>query len=272
MNKKIRIGYGTWMNLSTEDLTSCLAVIEKAGYDYIDTAYIYKNEAQIGRALATLAKKGKPVNLPIQSKVWVTQFGDVKGALVKALKKLKKEKLWSYLIHRPHLDMNVNINAWKQLIKCQQLGLVENIGVSNFDKDMVDLLIARTGVKPWCNQIELSVNNFREDRIVYNHNNDIFVQAWSPLGKIKENLKNPLLIKLAKKYKTDVAGILIAFLSSQNISLIVKTIKPERAVSNAKAIKIKLTKTDIESLKVLNKYSNKASETYYDPALEPDLE
>lgn len=267
-NQKMRLGFGTWMNVSSTSLEQCIAAASEVGYNYIDTAHIYGNESQIGKALSKLKKTKKPVDLPIQSKVWVSQFDDVKKALSSSLKKLNQTKIWSYLLHRPHLDMNKTIQAWKQLIKCKELGMVENIGVSNFDKDMIKLLIAKTGVKPWCNQIELSVNNFREDRLVFNNQEKIAIQAWSPLGVIEKNLKNPILVKLAKKYKTDVPGILIAFLNSQNIPLIVKSSQPERVISNANGMKIKLTKTEIATLRSLNTYENKAPETYYDRALE----
>lgn len=254
------LGYGTWMNLTQDSLDNCFKVLKKNGYDFIDTAYVYQNEQMVGKALKKLDSNSL---IPVQSKVWVTQFKDVKKALTIALKKLGLKKIWSYLLHRPHFDMNLNINAWKQLIKCQQLGLVENIGVSNYDKDMIEILKRSTGVKPAINQIELSANNFREDRVFYNLKEKIEIQAWSPMGDLNSNLKNPTLLKIAKKHKVDVPSILISYISCQNISLIVKSQSPERTINNAKALKVKLTKEEINQIKELNTYKNKASETFY---------
>lgn len=254
------LGYGTWMNLTQNSLDDCFKVLKKNGYDFIDTAYVYQNEQMVGKALKKLDNNSL---IPVQSKVWVTQFKDVKKALTTSLKKLGLTKIWSYLLHRPHFDMNLNISAWKQLIKCQQLGLVENIGVSNYDKDMIEILKRSTGVKPAINQIELSVNNFREDRVFYNLKEKIEIQAWSPMGDLSANLKNPILLKIAKKHKVDVPSILISYISSQNISLIVKSQSPERTINNAKALKVKLTKEDISQIKEINTYKNKASETFY---------
>lgn len=254
------LGYGTWMNLTQDSLDNCFKVLKKNGYDFIDTAYVYQNEQMVGKALKKLDSNSL---IPVQSKVWVTQFKDVKNALTIALKKLGLKKIWSYLLHRPHFDMNLNINAWKQLIKCQQLGLVENIGVSNYDKDMIEILKRSTGVKPAINQIELSANNFREDRVFYNLKEKIEIQAWSPMGDLNSNLKNPTLLKIAKKHKVDVPSILISYISCQNISLIVKSQSPERTINNAKALKVKLTKEEINQIKELNTYKNKASETFY---------
>lgn len=258
-NKKM-LGYGTWMNLTQESLDDCFKILKKSGYDFIDTAYVYENEQMVGKSLKKLSSDSL---IPVQSKVWVTQLKDVKKALITSLKKLGLSKIWSYLLHRPHFDMNINISAWKQLIKCQQLGLVETIGVSNYDKDMIEILARTTGVKPAINQIELSVNNFREDRVFYNLKEKIEIQAWSPMGDLKSNLKNSLLLKIAQKYKVDIPTILISYISSQNISLIVKSQSPERTINNAKALKIKLTKEEISQIKELNTYKNKASETFY---------
>ena len=82
------------------------------------------------------------------------------------------------------------------------------------------------------------------------------------MGDLEANLENKTLQSLAKKYKTDVASILIAYLASQKLSVVVKTSNPERVLANKKAMSIKLTKDEIAKLRKLNTYKIKFSETY----------
>lgn len=257
-----RIGYGTYQVLKVEDLKNCIRNAIKAKYDFIDTAYIYKNEAAIGKALTALKKEGYENAIKIQTKIWPKDFKNVKKAILAACEKLNVKKLDMVLLHRRHFDVNLEIKAWKDLIACKNEGLVDEIGVSNFDRDIIEILRQKTGVYPSMNQIELSVNNFREDRVVYNESHNIEVQAWSPMGDLEANLENKTLQSLAKKYKTDVASILIAYLASQKLSVVVKTSNPERVLANKKAMSIKLTKDEIAKLRKLNTYKIKFSETY----------
>lgn len=256
------IGYGTFQIKDKKILKECIKTAVKSGYHYIDTAYIYKNEKAIGDAIKSLRREGFDKPIIIQTKVWPTQYKNVRKAIKESCLKLGVEKLDMCLLHRPDFDLNLSISAWKQLIKCQQEGLVDMIGVSNFDKDMLEIMYAKTGVYPTMNQIELSVNNYREDRVVYNKEKGIEIQAWSPMGDIESNLENPILIRMAKKYKTDVSSILISYVTSQGHSIIIKTQSPERVIKNKKALKIKLKKEDIQTLKKLNTYKNKFSESF----------
>ncbi|WP_027119395.1 aldo/keto reductase family protein [[Mycoplasma] testudinis] len=254
MNKKFLFGYGTWEILNLKDFLRCLPVVQKSGYSYIDTAAYYSNEDLIGEAILKLQGQGINIDLPIQSKIWSSDYHNVRKTLELALRNLKTTQLWSYLLHVPHVDDSVNVSAWRQLIECQRLGLVQNIGVSNFTEDNVKLLINRTGVKPWVNQIEISANYFRPKLIKFNHELGIQVQAWSPLGDLEKNLQNPILKQIAMKYRTDIPSILISFLTSQNIPVIVKSVNTLRIMNNIKAKNIRLT---LEDLKLINHINQK---------------
>ncbi|MDE5553501.1 MAG: aldo/keto reductase [Malacoplasma sp.] len=256
------IGYGTFQVKDKKILKECIKAAVNNGYDYIDTAYIYGNEKAIGDAIKLLRKEGFDKKIVIQTKVWPTQFSNVKKAIKESCNKLGVEKLDMCLLHRPHFDLNLSISAWKQMIKCKEQGLVDKIGLSNFDKDMVEIIYLKTKTYPEMHQIELSVNSYREDRVAYNNEKNIEIQAWSPMGDLENNLENPLLKKMSKKYDTDVASILISFVASQGNGVIIKTQNPERVINNKKAYRLKLKKEDIEDLKKLNTYKNKFSETF----------
>ena len=259
---KQRIGYGTFQVLEVNNLKECIKQAVLSGYDFIDTAHVYRNEEQIGKAVKELEKEGFDRKITIQTKVWPDFYGNVKDAVLLSCQKLQVKKLDMCLLHRRHFNLNMDISAWEQLIQCQKEGLVGEIGVSNFDRDALDIIYQRTHTYPTSNQIELSVNNYRADRVAYNNSKNIEVQAWSPLGDIVNNQKNPLLIELSKKYNTDVAGILIAFIGTLGHSIVVKTSSVKRVVSNIESFKIRLEEQDVEKLRKLNTFKIKFSEGF----------
>ncbi|MDE6646079.1 MAG: aldo/keto reductase, partial [Malacoplasma sp.] len=189
-------------------------------------------------------------------------YDNVKDAILLSCQKLQVKKLDMCLLHRRHFNLNMDISAWEQLIQCKKEGLVDEIGVSNYDRDALDIIYQRTRVYPTSNQIELSVNNYRADRVAYNNSKNIEIQAWSPLGDIENNQKNPLLIEMSKKYGTDVAGILIAFIGTLGHSIIVKTSSVQRVINNINSFQIKLDDKDVEELKKLNTFKIKFSEGF----------
>lgn len=259
---KKRIGYGSFEVNDVPTLKKCIKQAVLSGYDFVDTAYYYQNEEAIGKAIKELREEGFDKPILVQTKIWPEHYGNVRDAVLLSCQKLQTNKLDMCLLHRRHFNLNMDLSAWEQLIECQKEGLVGEIGVSNFDRDALEIMRQRTSVYPLSNQIELSVNNLREDRVVYNHSKGIEVQAWSPLGDLENNLKNPVLIEMAKKYNTDVAGILIAYVGSLNCSIIVKTSNPDRVISNYKAFQIILEESDIEKLKKINTYKIKYSESF----------
>ncbi|MCF0217804.1 MAG: aldo/keto reductase [Malacoplasma sp.] len=259
---KKRIGFGTYSIRETSILKKCLKQAIECGYDFVDTAFIYGNEKEIGTALRELEFEGYKKPIKIQTKIWPDFYDNVELAVYASMQKLQVSKLDMCLLHRPNYDFNKSISAWKKLVKLYQKNLIAEIGVSNFDRDAIEIMYRESGFYPQSNQIELSVNNYRLDRVVYNNAKKIEVQAWSPLGDIENNLKDKLLIELAQKYNTDVAGICIAYLSSLNHSVIVKSANEQRIKSNYNGFQIIIEKDDIEKIKKLNTFKIKFSESY----------
>ena len=257
---KAKIGFGTYLVENQEELNNSIRVATLAKYDFIDTAWFYKNEVQIGNAYAKFKKEYPDVpTLPLQTKIWPTFFDqDMVVEVKKSLKNLGDLKIIdAILLHRPHVDNSINVKGWKGLIECQKLGLVKYIGVSNFEPDMIRILFNETGVMPQIVQDEASVNSLRNDRIRFANDKGIMLQGWRPLGLIKKNLNDPLLIKLAKKYNCQITQLLIAFSISKGYVPLVKSTITKRIEDNIQALNIKLEKQDVVNLELsLNEHQS----------------
>ena len=250
--------FGT-MSISEDKMEEMIKAAIDAKYFGIDSAWIYKNEEVVGRALTNLSKQG--YDIKVQTKIWPEDYENVAKAYDQMLKRLNLKQVYSLLLHRPTVDFNKTILAWKELIKLKESGKALHIGVSNFDKDMIKLLVRETGVKPEFNQVEMSVTNFRHDRLFFNNQEGIETQAWSPMGKdVPKNLNNIIVKRLALKYKVTPAQILLSFLTSQGIVPCSSAMTKQHIKQNIKYVK--LDSKDIDKLMKLNVYDNRFEETY----------
>ncbi|WP_391591486.1 Aldo/keto reductase [[Mycoplasma] cavipharyngis] len=264
MNNK-KLGLGTKNLRDPKILAELIKNAQSAGYDFIDSAWRYGNEAAIGLAIKEIELKYKRFSLKmeLQSKIWPNQYrGGINKSLKNSLQKLGDiQEIDSYLLHRPHCDTKMTINAWKQLVDCKRIRNVKSIGVSNFDKDLILKLEEITRYLPETNRIELSVNNMRWDRINFCKAKNIKIQAYAPLGDLTANLKDKRIIAIAKKYQATIPQILLAYLMHFDIEPIICARTKSEIDEYVKAKNIVLDDQDIEELKKVNTYHNLYSET-----------
>ncbi|MCF0217803.1 MAG: aldo/keto reductase [Malacoplasma sp.] len=248
---KKRIAYGTYKIKDQSVLKQCLKQVQICGYDFIDTAAYYENEDLIGNAINELKNEGFEFKLPIQTKIWPTMFDRVFEAVHTSLQKLQVKQLDMCLLHWPHEIIIKNIIAWKTLIECQKKGLIKEIGVSNFSGELIKALSEITGVTPFANQIELSVDRSQDQLVEFNKTHNIETQAWRPLKNLDTLKYNPVVMQIAKKYNVEAASILIAYVSNLNHTVLVKSENLDRIKQNYQAFFIKLESDEVAALKKL---------------------
>lgn len=222
-----QVGAGTW-NLGGETVKESVRTALDAGYAHVDTAEGYKNEAEIGEALAEydredvfLTSKVLPSNLHYES---------VLEACEASLDRLGVDYLDLYLIHWPNptISLRETIHALERL---HEEGKVENIGVSNFTKyqlmfarRVADVPIAVNQVEfhPWLNQADL---------LQYCDDNDIVLTAAAPLART-EVLDDPVVRDVAEKYDRTPAQVVLRWQIQKGIVTIPKSSTSEHIRSN----------------------------------------
>lgn len=145
---KIRLG--TWNLRGSE----CEGVVENAirlGYRHIDTAQMYGNEKEVGKAIKN--SKINRTQLFITTKLCSpnTTYDLVIKGVKESLRNLQLDYLDLVLIHEPYAS---SIEMYKALEHLHSKGLVKHIGVSNFNRKQIDNLLNNCTVTPYVNQIE----------------------------------------------------------------------------------------------------------------------
>ena len=220
-----------------------------AGYRMIDTASVYKNEESVGRAIA---KYGVPrKDLFITSKIWnnAQRLGDVQGAFSRSLDRLKVSYVDLYLIHWP--VPGCYLSTWKELESILESGRALSIGVSNFDIRHLEELRKISGVIPAVNQIECHPLCYPAELIEYCKAFGIQVQAYAPLAR-GAYFDNDVMCVLGTKYARTPAQIGLRWAIQKGISVIPKSINPERIRSNGNIFDFNIEDEDMAIIDTLN--------------------
>jgi 2,5-diketo-D-gluconate reductase A len=235
------LGFGTWQLTGESAVTATAAALE-AGYRHIDTATVYGNEGEVGRALAD---SGVP-----RDEVFVTTKcpPDRAGAELETLRRsldlLGAEAVDLWLVHWPG---GADLAAiWTAFTEAREKGLAREIGVSNFDAEQIDSVERATGVRPAVNQIEWSPLLY--DRVVVDahREREVVLEGYSALRR--GTLTDPTVVGIAERLGRTPAQVIVRWHLEHGFVAIPKSERPERVRSNADVAGFTLSPDDVSAL------------------------
>ncbi|UOY09495.1 aldo/keto reductase [Methanonatronarchaeum sp. AMET6-2] len=245
------IGFGTY-KLKGEEAEKPVLDALKIGYRHIDTAEYYENEEYVGKAIKKSSVPREEIFLV--SKVWKTNlsFKDAKQACLNSLNKLNTDYLDLLLIHWPNPDIPLEetLDAFNDL---KDDGYVENIGVSNFDVDLLRQAIEYSDNPIITNQVEYNPYKNQNDILEYCIENDILLTAYSPLAKGKVMENNVLNEIGEKKEKTPVQITLRWLIEQKNVIAIPKASEKQHRRENFDIFDFSLTEKEMKKMKKIKK-------------------
>ncbi|MDH0867839.1 2,5-didehydrogluconate reductase DkgB [Mitsuaria sp. GD03876] len=224
------------------------------GYRHIDTAQIYGNEAEVGRAIA---EGGVPrEQLFVTTKVWTEQLaGDrVVPSLRESLSKLRMDAVDLTLIHWPSPGGAVPLKeTLDALLDAKRQGLTRAIGLSNFTVAQMREAVALVGADALAtNQVE--IHPFLQNRAVvaFAREQGLRLTAYMPLayGKV---MTEPVLLDIAAKHGTTPAQVSLAWLLQQGFAVIPSSTKPANQAANLAASTLRLSDEDMARIATLDR-------------------
>jgi 2,5-diketo-D-gluconate reductase A len=239
-----QFGFGVFQIPAEETVTAVRTALD-AGYRHIDTAQMYGNEAEVGRAIA---ESGVP-----REEIFVTTklnndghgYDAALGALDESLRKLGLDHVDLFLIHWPRPQEGRYVETWTALEKLKADGKARSVGVSNFTVEHLDRLAERTGTVPAVNQIELHPQFPQAALRAYHAEHGIATEAWSPIGQGGDLLQDGRLRALADQHGRSPAQIVLRWHIQLGNIVFPKSVTPERIRENIDVFDFALSADDM---------------------------
>ncbi|MEO5711197.1 MAG: aldo/keto reductase [Nocardioidaceae bacterium] len=236
------LGFGTWQIKGTR-ATDAAAAALAAGYRHLDTATVYGNEAEVGKALADSDVARDDVF--VTTKCPPSKPG--LDTLHQSLDLLGTDHVDLWLIHWP--GEHGDVDLWKEFASAQEQGLARDIGVSNFDAAMIDRFTSETGTTPAVNQVEWSPLLFDASVVEAHSSRGVALEGYSALRG--GTLENAVIGQVADRLGRTPAQVIIRWHLQHGTIVIPKSVNADRIRSNADVGGFELSADDMTAIDAL---------------------
>ena len=239
------LGLGTWQLRSGRIAERAVRSALDIGYRLIDTAKLYGNEADVGRAIRG---SGIPRDeIFVTTKLWNSDHGYDRAmkAFHRSLDSLGLGYVDLYLIHWP--ESGARAETWRALERICKEGTAKAIGVSNYTVRHLAEMDTYASIPPAVNQVEFSPFLFQRDLLEDCRKRGIQLEAYSPLTK-GHRLSDPRLLELASKYRKTPAQILLRWCLEHQVVAIPKSEDRARQTEDADIFGFELNAEDMARL------------------------
>jgi 2,5-diketo-D-gluconate reductase A len=246
-----QVGLGVFLIPEDETRDAVTSALE-LGYRHIDTAAAYGNERAVGQAIADSGLDREDIF--VTSKCWNSDHGydEALAACRSSLDKLGTEYLDLYLIHWPTPQRDRYVETWRALEKLQADGLVRTIGVSNFQIPHLQRVIAESGTVPAINQVEMHPWLQQRELRAFHAQHDILTEAWSPIARGGNHLKDPVIGRIAQRHNVSPAQVILRWHLDLGNVVIPKSVNPDRMAANLDLFGIRLDEQDHAAIAALD--------------------
>ncbi len=233
------VGFGTWQlqgQMAYEATRHALQV----GYRHIDTATMYRNEEQIGRAIADSGLDR--ADLFVTTKLPPGNAGRVPATIAESLKALRTDYVDLWLVHWPPRSRNL-VPLWQDFLAVRDEGLTRSVGVSNYSVRQIDDLIKETGEEPAVNQIPWSPARYDEALLAAHAERGVAVEGYSPLKGTR--LRDRTLAEIAASCGVTPAQVILRWHLEIVVIVIPKASSPEHIEQNLDLFGFSLTPEEV---------------------------
>jgi len=246
-----QLGFGVFLVPPRETVAAVTTAL-RIGYRHIDTAEMYGNEKEVGRAIAQSGID--PSEIFVTSKLSNArhEFDAALRAFDQTLADLATERIDLFLIHWPLATVSDFAQTWKALERVYAEGRARAIGVSNFHAAHLDRLIAEAEIVPAVNQIEAHPYLAQDDLLAFDAEHGIATEAWSPIAR-GAVLDDPVIVDVASAQRRSPAQVVLRWHVRRNCIVFPKSVNPSRIRENFNIFDFELSDDEMQRISALNR-------------------
>ena len=243
-------GLGTY-NLTGDECYNSVKSALEAGVRLFDTAYMYNNEEEVGRAIRD--SKIPREDIFVITKIYPTQYDNPEEAIDMALEKLDIDYIDMMLLHLPG---DGDVKAYKAMEKYVKDGKIKSLGLSNYYVSELSDFLPKVDIMPALVQNEIHPYYQENDVIPYIQNLGMVVQGWYPFGGrgyTSELLNNSVIKKIANEHNVSSAQVILRWNLQKGVVVIPGSSNPEHIRENNDIYDFELTNKEMKQINDLDK-------------------
>ena len=243
-------GLGTYSLTGDECYNSVKSALE-AGVRLFDTAYMYNNEEEVGRAIRD--SKIPREDIFVITKIYPTQYDNPEEAIDMALEKLNIDYIDMMLLHHPG---DGDVKAYKAMEKYVKDGKIKSLGLSNYYVSELSDFLPKVDIMPALVQNEIHPYYQENDVIPYIQNLGMVVQGCYPFrgrGYTSELLNNSVIKKIANEHNVSSAQVILRWNLQKGVVVIPGSSNPEHIRENNDTYDFELTNKERKQINDLDK-------------------
>jgi 2,5-diketo-D-gluconate reductase B len=239
------VGFGTY-GISSADMLRLIPAALKTGFRHIDTAQIYGNEAEVGEGIL---RSGVPrEDVFITTKVWVSNLPRRRflASVDESLRNLRTDFIDLLLLHWPSnlVPLADQIGVLNEVVHD---GKVLNIGVSNFNRALVEQAVELSDIPLATNQFEYHPYLNQSTLLAATRRGGMSPTAYCVMavGKV---FTDPRLTSIAARYRKSVSQIVLRWIIQQGVVALSRTVHEERLAENINVFNFELGADDMAAI------------------------
>ena len=240
------VGLGTWQLTGSACYETVSTALE-LGYRHIDTAQLYDNEREVGRAIADADVDREAVFLTTKVSPRNAGHDALIDSTEASLERLGVEYVDLLLLHWP----NPLVSAESTMAAMDRLvdrGAVSHIGVSNFPQVLLDRARDAADAPIVTNQVQFHPYKPQRGMVSHCQEEGLFLTAYSPLAR-GTALSDDTVQRLADEYDRTPAQVVLRWATQHhNVAVIPKTTDPDHLAENLAVFDFKLTRSEVDEL------------------------
>lgn len=243
-------GIGTY-SLTGDECYNAITSALQSGVRLIDTAYMYHNEEEIGKAIRDSQVNREDIF--VITKIYPSQFDDPRAAIDLALEKLNIGYIDMMLLHHPG---DGDVKAYHVMEDYVEQGKIRSIGLSNYYIEELEDFLPQVNITPALVQNEIHPYYQELDVVPYIQSHGIVMQGWYPFGgrgHTEELLNDETIVSIADAHNVTAAQVILRWNLQREVVVIPGSSNTDHIQENTEIYHFKLTEDEMKKIEALNR-------------------